>query len=493
MQPPFVPAPGISLRELFPDATIVGAEDIRVASCCRDSRCCRGGDLFVALPGAHGDGHDYAVHALARGARAVLAARPIAGLPLPVCVVSNVEAAYGRLCHALVGDPSTRLKVVGIFGGGATTSYLTAAVLEAGGLPCGVIGSLGSFDGLDVGRESLAGTSADELAQFLARSEANGCSHAVLEAPGEALVGELLSGLVLDVAALAASARYPIVDPAPGGAAEPPLVHALKAEGVAIFNVDDPAVAALALRHEGPALTVAINNPAEIAASVVEQLVSEQTFLLTIGDTTAVVRTPLVGTGNLYNCLTAAAVGHVYGLDPTAIVGGLESLTQVPGCLERIECGQPFSIFVDHASTAAALAGAVDALRGLVRGRLITLCSGGAGRASFARAQVGRAAARSDLVIITSDNPGEEDPVEVASQVLAGIRCPQRAHIELDRAQAIEFALRQAREGDCVLIAGGAGLGNADIEEERFLFDDRDVVRDWLRRNVGPAQRRQAA
>jgi UDP-N-acetylmuramoyl-L-alanyl-D-glutamate--2,6-diaminopimelate ligase len=144
-------APGVGLREVLPQAEFLGASDIRVQSCCSDSRRVRPGDLFVALPGVHADGHEFAREALARGAAAMLVERFVPAPGLPQCVVPDVREAYGRICHALAHFPSRQLRTVGITGtnGKTTTARLTQSVLAQAGALTGAIGTLGIFDGVE--------------------------------------------------------------------------------------------------------------------------------------------------------------------------------------------------------------------------------------------------------------------------------------------------------------------------------------------------------
>ncbi len=180
---------GVSLRELLPEAQLVGADDIRVHSCTSDSRRCRPGDLFVALVGSRHDGHDYAAEAVKCGAAAVLANRPLAGIGVPICFVPDTAAAHGLVCQALVDHPSRRLRVVGVTGtnGKTTTAHLVAGILSAAGYRLGMLGTLGYCDGEVVAAADHTTPPAPALASWLARMEANGCTHAVLEASSHAL------------------------------------------------------------------------------------------------------------------------------------------------------------------------------------------------------------------------------------------------------------------------------------------------------------------
>jgi UDP-N-acetylmuramoyl-L-alanyl-D-glutamate--2,6-diaminopimelate ligase len=477
---------GVSLRELLPDAQLLGADDVRVHSCSSDSRHCRRGDLFVALPGSQRDGHDFAADAVARGATAILASRPLPGVTVPVCFVPDTAEAHGLLCQALVDNPSRRLRVVGVTGtnGKTTTTHLIAGILSAAGFRLGILGTLGYCDGSVVAPADHTTPPAPVLASWLARMEAGGCSHAVLEVSSHALAQRRLSGVNVDVACVT-NVRHDHFDfhgtQRRYIAAKSRLLEHLVPEGVAIINGDDAGSGACAARYDGPLVTVGIDAPAEITATLLSQYPSEQTFLLDTGSESVPVRTTLIGAHNIYNCLVAAGVGLVYGIDLPTIVRGLESVQFVPGRLERLECGQPFSVFVDYAHTPDALATVLDTLRSVTQGRVLCVFGAGGDRDRSKRPLMGRAVeCRADVSVITNDNPRNEDPDEIASQILGGLDDPTHAQVILDRAAAIRWALSEARTGDCVVIAGKGHEDYQIIGNDRAYFDDREVARHWL-------------
>lgn len=478
------PARGLSLRELLPNAVMAG--DIRVTGCCADSRHCRPGDLFVALRGSSADGHDYIDEAISRGAVAIVAGRPVAQGALPVCQVDDTRDAHARLCQALAGQPARQLKMIGITGtnGKTTTSYLTASVLAAGGFRAGLVGTLGCFDG-DRWEDSAWTTPPPAaLARWLARMATNGCSHAVMEVSSHALDQRRVSGIDFDVACVT-NVRRDHLDYHSTlksyRSTKARLFQHLLPEGFAIVNVDDPVAESFLARLDGPVLTVGMRAAAEITALPVEQFRGEQTFLLTVGSDTVPVRTPLIGEHNVSNCLLAAAIGLAYGIDLPTIVRGLEAVPRVPGRLDRVECGQPFGVFIDYAHTADALEGCLKTLRGITSGRLICVFGAGGDRDKSKRPGMGRAVAcGADLAVVTNDNPRSERPAAIIEQVLAGFDDRSSAHVIADRRLAIEWALTQAGPGDCVLIAGKGHETHQIVGAERREFDDRAVAREWL-------------
>ena len=476
----------VSLRRLLPNAEILGAEDICTRACSADSRRLEPGALFAALVGNAADGHDFIPEALARGAAAILTERPLPGLPIPACVVPDTHDAYGRICQALAGDPSRHLKVVGVTGtnGKTTTSCLIAGILATAGHQVGLLGTLGYFDGLDCEDAPLTTPPADRLARLLARMVQNDCTHAVMEVSSHALSQSRVAGIQMD-AVCVTNVRRDHLDYHPSVGdyrlAKSRLFDHLAGEGFAVINADDPTAAGYLRLLEGPVLTIGVRSAAEITGQLFERYTSEQTFLLSAGSETVPVRTRMIGDHHVYNCLAAAAVGLAYGIDLPTVVRGLESVEHVPGRLERIECGQPFSVFVDFAHTPDALEGSLRTLRDVTEGRLICVFGAGGDRDQKKRPLMGRAVGQhADRAIVTSDNPRTEDPQQIIRDVLAGFRRTSQVEVIADRAEAIGAALAEAGPGDCVLIAGKGHESYQIIGRRRLPFDDREVARQWL-------------
>jgi len=474
----------VSLREFFPQSHIFGSQDIRVTSCCDEARRCRPGDLYVAVATAAADGHDAADEALSRGANAVLAERQLP-VDAPVCVVPDSREAYGRLCQRLAGDPSGRMRTVGITGtnGKTTTAWLLDSIFRTAGVRNGLISSLAHSDGLD--REAAARTTppARELAAWLARMADQDCGSAVVEVSSRALAERRTAGVEFDVAVITNVRRdhldyhgtifnYRRV--------KSRLFEHLKPDGAAVVNADDPA-SKFVLRHlDRPVLTVGMHTPAELTARVIERHPCEQTFLLTAGDETAAIQTRMFGDHHVYNCLCAAAAGLLMGLDLTTIARGLEAVEMVPGRLEAVVAGQPFGVYVDAARSPDTLAVALRSLRQVTAGRVICVYGADAHGDPAQRPLLGRVAERmAHLGVITSDHARGQQPLQIVHDILDGYDRPARAHVLPGRAEAIRWALSQARPGDAVLIAGKRER-QAQAVRQQPRCDDRIVARQWL-------------
>ncbi|MBU4273411.1 MAG: UDP-N-acetylmuramoyl-L-alanyl-D-glutamate--2,6-diaminopimelate ligase [Planctomycetes bacterium] len=499
----------VSLRGLLPEAELLGAADVPLSGCTCDSRKVRPGDLFIALAGSRHDGNDFIAEAIERGCAAVISEkgdrsnlceapsgpfRQIGPVPfsvsVPVCFVPNARESHARLCQALAGNPSRQLKLIGVTGtnGKTTTTCLIAGIFKAAGYRVGVLGTLGYLDGRIVEPSTHTTPPPDRLASLLAQMVRNGCTHAVMEVSSHALDQSRIAGVRFDAACVTNVTRDHLDYHGTlrdYRRAKARLFDHLADDGFVVLNADDPGSAGFLRRLDGPVLTVGIREAAEITATPVEQFISEQTFLLTAGSETVPVRTPMIGTHHIYNCLTAAAVGLAHGIELTTIVRGLEYAGQVPGRLERIECGQPFGVFVDYAHTPDALTTVLKTLREVTAGRLICVFGAGGQRDREKRPLMGRAVEQTaDLAMLTNDNPRHEDPQAIFRDVLGGFLAPLAVEVIPDRATAIHQALTAAHPGDCVLIAGKGHENHQIIGDQRLELDDREVARQWLYEKV---------
>jgi UDP-N-acetylmuramoyl-L-alanyl-D-glutamate--2,6-diaminopimelate ligase len=485
MQPTLEHAGCVSLRDLIPQAHFFGSGDIQFESCCGDAHRCEAGDLFIAVDGHDGDGHELFRQAIERGATAILAERPLP-VSVPVCVVSDTRKAYGHICQALVGRPADSMNVIGVTGtnGKTTTSMLIASVLDAAANRVGVMSTIGRSDSTETKPASRTTPAPPEMASWLKRMSANGCSHAVLELSSRALAQHYTAGVRFDAAVLT-NLRRDHVD-LHGSVlnyrkTKARLFEQLKPSGFCVLNADDPGSQALLPKLNSPVITIGQHEQAEIMATVIERHTSEQTFLLTAGNESVPICTRMIGDHHVTNCLAAAAVGLVMGIDLATVARGLEAVEQVPGRMERIECGQQFGVFVDSADNPDRLAIALKALRKVTPGRVLCVFGTPEHRPVDDRPMMGRVVERAaDLGILTGGHIPQAEPLQALHDVLDGYDRPARAHLIPTRAQAIQWTLEQAKPGDSVLIAGEGRLGIVSETGGLTTLDDYDIAKGWL-------------
>ncbi len=478
---------GLPLTEILPGGRLFGAEEVWFSSCTSDADNCREGDLYVAILTEHGDGHMEVAAAVSSGATALVTERLVPAQSIPQYIVSDTRIAYAQICHALSGFPSRRLNVVGVTGseGKTTTTCLIQSMIRQASLQSGILNTLGYCDGTKTTPANETTPGPAVMADYLARMRAGGCSHAVLELSNRAIAQRQTAGIELDVACIT---QWNEAERTSAGNIEEfrrmkaRVFEQLRPEGLVVLNADDPTCRAFEEELHHPVLTFGMKQPAAVTATLVDRVASEQTFLLEWGPETIPVRTHLVGDHHIYNCLAAAAVGLAYGIDLETIARGLERVDRIPGHLERIECGQPFSLFVDGGHTPAALRSSLRTLRETTAGRMLCVFGAPGERDRELRPHLGRVAAEfADSLIITDDNPARENSEAIIEDILNGIPSETDIKIELDRASAIEIALSQAEVGDCVLIAGRGHQSWQIVGAKRYPFDDREVARGCLR------------
>ena len=482
---------GIDLRDVLPKGRFLGG-DIRFTSCASDWHECQPGDLYVAMIDDEDDGHYHAQKAVENGARAVLCER-LLPLQVPMCLVKDTRAAFGNVCQALAGNPTEQMATIGVTGtcGKTVTSMLLTSVLENSRQQVGLISSLGYSDGLKIKAARDTTPSQMEMASWLRQMAVSGCGSAVVEMSSRGLAQRKTTGIGLDAAVLT-NIRRDHLD-LHGSVknyrtAKRRIFDHLKPGGFAVLNADDAASQELQHELNCPTITVGLHSHAELTATIVEQHRSEQTFLLHAGNETIPVRTSMIGEHHIYNCLAAAAVGLVMGMDLTAIVRGLEEVDYVPGRMERIECGQPYGVFVDCARTPDALAACLKAARKVTRGRVICAFGAEATLPPEMRAWLGRVAEHgADLPIITSNNPRHEPPLEIIHDVLDGFDRVAKAHVMPNRRNAVQWALEQARPGDSIILAGKGEMATELIGSRPQPHDDRVIARNWLQQQSATA------
>ncbi len=451
-------------------ARLAGDPETPVVDVTLDSRRVTPGALFACLPGTRADGHDFAAVAVAAGARSLLVERE---LPLPVAQVQVEDSrrAVGWLAAAFHGHPATAMTVVGITGtnGKTTTAHLLGAVLRHAGRTTAVLGTLSG---------AYTTPEAPELQADLARLAEDGVEAVVMEVSSHALALHRVAGTRFALAAFTNLGRDHLDfhrTPEQYFAAKRRLFAPdLSARGV--VWVDDPHGRLLADVAEIPIVEVRMADAGDID---VDMRGSRWRWR---GQD---VQFPVPGRHNVANALVAAAAAEVVGIDASTVAAGLSAAPPVPGRLEPVDAGQPFAVLVDFAHTPEALATLLDNLRELTSSRLLVVFGCGGDRDPEKRPLMGAAAAaRADVVIVTSDNPRSEDPEAIIDAIVAGVPAGAGISAEVrhdpDRRAAIGSALGLARAGDLVVIAGKGHETTQTVAGEVRPFDDRVVARELL-------------
>jgi UDP-N-acetylmuramoyl-L-alanyl-D-glutamate--2,6-diaminopimelate ligase len=470
-----------------------------------DSRRVRPGVAFAALPGRSFDGHDFLESALAAGAPAAVVQADhrsewstIAG-KLPMVVVPDTRAALGQLAAAVHANPSNSLRLIGVTGtdGKSTSTHLVAHVLDACGFGAGYLSSVGfeTGDGFQPNAQHMTTLEATEIQSMLARARQRGRQTMVLEASSEGLAQHRLDGCELDVGVFTNLTRDHLDF---HGSME----RYLEAKGLlfqmlakpsaktfaraAVLNADDPASDYLRGLSEATVISYGMDRPADLQAVDVEAEGYGLAFRVRAGREQHRAHVPLMGRFNAYNSLAAIAVASSQGAGLAASVVALASFAGVPGRLERIDCGQPFGVFVDIASTPAALENVLTALRPGTPGRLWAVFGAAGGRDPARRSGMGVVAGRlADRCVLTNEDPRDEDPDAIIDAIAQGLT--QAGRVQgldfvrlLDRHAAIAHAFENAQPGDTVLLAGKGTETVMILASGPVPWDERTTARQLL-------------
>jgi len=462
-----------------------------------DSRRVRPSWIFVAMRGESTDGNRYIDASIAAGAAAVVtdsaAEPPREGVPW--AVVPHGRRALARLSANFYKRPAERMSVTGITGtnGKTTTAFLLESILCAAGRKSALLGTVEYHLPGEILPAPHTTPEPLEIHQLMGRGLARGATEAVMEVSSHALSQERVFGVPFDVAVFSNltrdhldyhktmegyfAAKSMLFE---GCGTEPPRC--------ALLNMDDEYGRRLeeAARRRSHVVTYGLEQ-GDFHAEGIVSAPQGNTFVLATPEGRVQVSSPLAGRVNVYNVIAASAAARLRGCGLEQIAAGVAALGRVPGRVERVERGQPFTVVVDYAHTD-------DALRNLVRlgrelasyghGRVITVFGCGGQRDRGKRPRMGLAAGEgSDWVVLTSDNPRGEDPLAIIEDSLPGVReSGVRFATEPDRRKAIALALSEAAPGDIVLIAGKGHEQTQATREGVISFDDREVAAEELNR-----------
>ncbi len=476
------------LKELLADAQMdssgVSSSLLRapIAGIACDSRKVGKDYLFIAVAGARQDGSHFVKEAIERGARVVVAEGDLA-VPQEIAFVRTpgTREASWKLASAFHDHPSQALKTIGITGtnGKTTVSYLIEHFLLARGDRAGVVGTVNyRYAGHVIPAvETTPGPL--QIQEILAKMRDAGCRCVAMEVSSHALDQQRVGGIDFDVAVFTnltqdhldyhkTMERY--------FEAKSRLFLSLSKKAWAVLNADDERVMTLSKCVEARVMTFGEHASADLRLLKFSGE-SEGTFFQIAWQGRKIeYHSPLVGRHNVYNALAAIGALAALDVDPAALVSALTHFPGVPGRLEKVACGQDFSVFIDFAHTPDGLENVLSCLRPYCRGKIITVFGCGGDRDRSKRPRMAQIAEKhSDYVVVTSDNPRSEDPRAIAGEVAGGFSTGYKNYVvTLDRRKAIRQALLMAKKGDMVLLAGKGHENVQVLKEGPVPFKDRE-------------------
>ena len=451
----------------------------------------KSGDLFIALPGTKTHGMNFIDQAISKGAVAVLSDRKIES-KIPVFIDPSPRNLVGSISDWVYNKPFSKLEAVGITGtnGKTTTSNLIKQLWELNNINSGLIGTLG----VEIGEEKMAGVrttpEADEL-QALA---------AVMVERGNTQLAMEVSSIAIDQGRIN-SAKYKVV--AFSNLTQDHLDYHKSMDQYfdakaklftpefaqnAVINIDDQYGQKLYKVSKLPSKTVSRSDKsADWYYSKIESL-SDGYKVEISGKSGQIISGsfPLIGDHNLDNLLLAVACVSICGLTDIQITNSISKLKSVPGRLEIISAGQSFSAVVDYAHTPDAVSRVLKSVRSLTSGRVIGILGCGGDRDKSKRLPMGQALFNgSDLAIFTSDNPRSEKAEAILKDMTDGINMAEKGFVRTDRKDAINFAVKTAKPGDCILLMGKGHESGQEISGVVTPFDDRIELANSIKQVIG--------
>ncbi|MHC1739748.1 MAG: UDP-N-acetylmuramoyl-L-alanyl-D-glutamate--2,6-diaminopimelate ligase [Anaerolineaceae bacterium] len=472
-----------------------------------DSRQVKPGDIFICLTGGNTDGHRYIPNAIEQGASAVLGTQPLEGLPVPYLQVENAREAMAYLAAAFYDHPGRKLTVIGVTGtdGKTTTSNMIYQILKKSGIATGLITTVNAMIGNEVIDTGFHVTTpeAPDVQCYLAKMVDAGMTHVVLETTSHGLAQHRVTGSEYDVAVvtnvthehLDYHGSYEAYLAAKASLFESLAKTHKKPKGnlrISVLNADDPSY--LPLKEKVPGKLISYSTAGKGNLNAVEIRPHSDSIDFTVQDEkfSVPVHCPIPGDYNVSNCLAAfGATVCALGLDPMVAAEAIAELPVVPGRMERIDCGQPFTAIVDFAHTPNALTVALRTMRVMGKGRLIAVFGSAGLRDREKRRMMGETSARlADISILTAEDPRTESLDDILSEmaaaaIKAGAVEGKTMYREPDRPSAIRRAVAMAQPGDLVAVFGKGHEQSMCFGEIEYPWDDRIAVRTALAERMG--------
>ncbi|BBB93266.1 MAG TPA: UDP-N-acetylmuramoyl-L-alanyl-D-glutamate--2,6-diaminopimelate ligase [Methylomusa anaerophila] len=489
------------LIELLPDVTVTGSPDRIIESITYDSRRVTPGALFICLTGNKVDGHNYIIDAYDKGAVAVLVEKnfPQTIEGLTVIKVASTRAAMQQIAPYFFDYPGRKLRIIGITGtnGKTTTTYLIRQILMQAGYKVGLIGTIQTIIGEQVLPVKNTTPDVIDLQSILADMVTQGMDYAVMEVSSHALALNRVAGCEFDVGVFTNITQDHLdfhenfdnyIE------AKAKLFRSLgspdssKYRKTAVINLDDAAGEIMLKSTACSVISYGVEHPAELMAREIKVKANGASFEIAGSHGRIPLNLKITGMFNVYNVLGAIGAAVAEGIDKAIIMPALESFESVPGRFELVQAGQPYTVIVDYAHTPDGLENVLKTAKQFARNKVLVVFGCGGDRDRTKRPIMGKTAVKyADIIIATSDNPRTENPEDILKDVEVGIKeamasfgDTKQYEIIVDRRQAIQYALKLAREQDIILIAGKGHETYQILKDRTIDFDDREIAREII-------------
>jgi len=471
----------MKLSEIFSGISCITTADMdtQITVLTDDSRKAQPGSVFFCIKGLTRDGHEFAPGAAQAGA-IVVCERDL-GLHEHQIIVEDSRLAYAAACENYFGNPLRRLKLIGITGtnGKTSTTFILKHILEQCGKKTGLIGTVQNMIGDEVVEAHYTTPFTYELHELFGRMADAGCEYCVMEVSSFGLEQGRVAGLHFEVACFTNLSQDHI-----------DVHHTMEAYfdakcilfercDKAVINADDPWSHKIPLSDDVSTLWFSQKGNEGLTASDILCRADGVDFTMSLNGSEAErVSVGIPGRFSVYNLLSAAGCALAAGLELSDIAAALRTAKGVKGRAEVYPNGKDYTIIIDYAHSPDGVENILRSMRELTRGRLVALLGCGGDRDAAKRPLMGEAAARlADFVIVTSDNPRSEDPESIISQIVPGVEKHSTGHVVIvNRRDAIEYAVRNARKADVIVLAGKGHETYQILSTGTIHFDEREVL-----------------
>lgn len=485
----------IKLLENMEFVLACGDTDVEVTTLVYDSRKVIEGSVFVCISGAVRDAHEFVPEVVSKGAKAVIAEKDVT-VPKGVTLVrvKDTRLALAYMSAAYFGHPAERLKTIGITGtkGKTTTAYMVKSILEATGLKTGLIGTIETIIG-DKHIPAKNTTPESYIVQeyFHEMAEA-GMEAVVMEVSSQALMLHRVSGFVFDIGVFTNLEPDHIGENEHKDFADYMYCKSLlfRQCKLGIFNGDSEHLDGILKGHTCQVETFGYGDQNDFCARGVT-LKKEHGALgvryQVKGRMDFPVEVNVPGSFSVYNSLASIAICHHFGVEPKALCQALCNV-RVKGRIEIVPVSKRYTLMIDYAHNAMALESLLTTLREYEPKRLVCMFGCGGNRAKSRRYEMGEVSSRlSDLTVVTSDNPRDEEPMDIIEDILTGVRKADGAYVTIaDRKEAIAFCMKNAQDGDIIVLAGKGHEDYQEIKGQKYHMDERELIAEIVKERENP-------
>ena len=463
--------------------TLNSFEDTEVLDVTQDSRLVKEGSLFVCVKGAAFDGHTVAGEMLEKGAVAVVCEHDL-GLDRQI-IVENSRASFSPICANFYGNPAEKLKLIGLTGtnGKTTTTFLIKQILENSGKRVGLIGTVQNMICDEVYPAKYTTPDPYELQKLFAMMVEADCEYCVMEVSSQALAQGRVNGLRFTVGAFTNLTQDHLDYHKTWENYFNSKRILFENSDIAVTNSDDEYGLKIVdgLKFEKLVTYAVDKNDATYVAKNVNFKPGGVEYEI-VGDTIGRCYCPIPGRFSVYNSLCAATVALSLGIDFTDVLSAISKSKGVKGRIEVVPCDRDFTIIIDYAHSPDGLENIISSLKEIATGRVVTVFGCGGDRDKTKRPKMGKIAAElSDYCVVTSDNPRSENPSAIIDDILVGMKGINTPYTVVEqRRDAIEFAIKNAKPRDIILLAGKGHETYQILPTGTIHFDEREVVADIL-------------